>query len=91
MPSVTEKNIFEDVFSSGLSQFKKYHHSGNLKYNNLGIFRSFKLRNLMGEILRISLRLNFTPNVLWAVMGLYFTHEKFGFKYERTRPILLGL
>jgi len=27
-----------------LSQFKEYHPSGNLKFNNLGIFQSFKLR-----------------------------------------------
>ena len=34
----TEKNILEDLFSSALSQFKKYHPSGNLKFNDLGIF-----------------------------------------------------
>jgi len=59
-----EKNILEDLFSSVLSTFKKYHPSGNLKFNNLGIFQSLKLRNLMGKILRISLKLNFTPNTL---------------------------
>jgi len=40
-----------------------------MKLNNLGIFKSLKLRNLMKEILRISLKLNFTPS--GAVMGLY--------------------
>jgi len=50
--------------SSVLAQFKKYHPSGNLKYNNLGIFQSLKLRNLMLKILQISLMLNFTPNTL---------------------------
>jgi len=38
--SETEKNILEDLFSSELSQFKKYHPFGNLKFNNLGIFQS---------------------------------------------------
>jgi len=30
-----------------LLQFKKYHPSGNLKLNNLGIFQNLKLRILM--------------------------------------------
>jgi len=42
-----KKNILEDLFSLVLSQFKKYHPSGNLKFNNLGIFRSLKLRILV--------------------------------------------
>jgi len=67
--SETEKNILEHLFSLVLSQYKKYHPSGNLKFNNLSIFQSLKLRYLIGEILRISLKLNFTPNTLWAVMG----------------------
>jgi len=43
----TEKNILEDLFSLVLIQFKQYHPSGNLKFNNLGIFQSLKLRILM--------------------------------------------
>jgi len=43
----TEKNILEDLFSSVLPQFKKYHPSGNLKFIDLGIFRSLKLHVLM--------------------------------------------
>ena len=62
--SETEKNILEDLFSSELSTFKKYHLSGNLKFDNLSIFQSLKLRDWMGKILRISLKLNFTPNNL---------------------------
>jgi len=63
------KNILENLFSSVLLQLKKYHPSGNLKFNNLGIFQSLKFRILMEKILPISLNLNFTPNtVLWAVM-----------------------
>jgi len=50
------RKIFEDLFSSVLSQFKKkYHPSGNLKFKYLGIFQSLKLRSLTGEILPISL------------------------------------
>jgi len=43
----TEKNIFEDLFSSVLSQFKKYHPSGNLNLYNLGILKSLTLRILV--------------------------------------------
>jgi len=39
--------ILEDLFSSVLSQFKKHHPSRNLKFNNLGIFQSLKLRNFV--------------------------------------------
>jgi len=49
------KNILEDLFCSALSLFKKYHPSGNLKFNDLGIFQSLKFRNLMGNFIRISL------------------------------------
>jgi len=64
MRSETEKIILADPFSPVLSKLKKYHASGNLKFNNLGISQSLKLRNLMGNILRISLKLNFIPNTL---------------------------
>jgi len=47
-----------------LSQFKKYHPSGNLELNNAGIFQSLKLRILMEKIISISLKLKFTPNTL---------------------------
>jgi len=36
-----KKAILQDLVSSVLSQFKKYHFSGNLKFNNFGIFQSF--------------------------------------------------
>jgi len=52
-----KKNIFEDLFSSVLSQLKKYHPSG-------GILKSLKLRILDRKILPISLKLNFIPNTL---------------------------
>ena len=35
-----------------------------MKFNDLGIFQSLKLRNLMEKILRISLSLNFSLNTL---------------------------
>jgi len=59
-----KKNTLEDLFRSVLSQFKKYRPSGNLKFNYLGIFQSSKLRILMGKILTISLKVNFTINTL---------------------------
>jgi len=57
-----KKNILKNLFSSVLSQLKKCHPSGNLKFNILGIFQSLKFRILMGKILLISLNRNFTPN-----------------------------
>ena len=51
-----------DLFSSVLSQGKKYHPSGNLKFNYFGIFQSLKILILMEKILLISLKLNFAPN-----------------------------
>jgi len=62
--SATEKFILEDLFSSVCLNLKKYQPSGNLKFNYLGNFQSLKLRILMGKILSISLKLNFTPNSL---------------------------
>ena len=59
-----KKNHFRsDLFSSVLSQLKKYHPSENRNFNNLGIFQSLKLRNLMGKIPRISLKLNCFSNI----------------------------
>jgi len=58
----TENFILEDLFSSALSQFKKFHPSGNLNFNIFGIFQNLKLRYLMRKILRIFLKLNLTPN-----------------------------
>jgi len=51
----TEKIILENLFSSVMLQLKKYHPSGNLKCNNLGIFQGLKLRILMERTLTISL------------------------------------
>jgi len=42
-----EKNILEHFSSLVMLQFKKYHPSGNLKFNYLGFFQSLKLRILM--------------------------------------------
>jgi len=58
-----QKKIFERIVSV-LSRFKKYHPSGNLKLNNLGIFKSLKLHILVEKILANSLNLNFTPHTL---------------------------
>jgi len=59
----TEIFISEDLSSSVLSQFKEYHPFGNLKFNNLGIFQSLKLRISVEKILPIFLELNFNPNI----------------------------
>jgi len=59
-----QQHILEDVFSSVLSQFKKYHPPENQKFNYLGFSKSLKLRILMGVTLPLSLKLNFTPNNL---------------------------
>jgi len=59
-----QKNYFRVSYSSVLSQLKKYHPSGNMKFNNLGIFQSLKLCNLTGKILQISVKLNFFPSTL---------------------------
>jgi len=47
MPFGTEKFILKDIFSSVLSQFKKYHPYGNIKLNYLDIFQSLKFRILI--------------------------------------------
>jgi len=47
MPLGNKKNISGDLFSSALLKFKKYHPSGNLKFNYLGISQSSKLRIFM--------------------------------------------
>jgi len=54
-----KKNILESFFSLVLSQLKKYHPSGNLKFNNLDIFQSLRIPILMGKVLPISLKLKF--------------------------------
>jgi len=47
MPFGNRKKYFRGFFNSVLLRFKKYHLSGNLKFNYLGIFQSLKLRILM--------------------------------------------
>jgi len=64
-----------------LSKFKKYHLSGNLKFNNLGIFQSLEVRNLMWKILSIALKLNFPPNT-FGYYGLKQLYYKFKRSYE---------
>jgi len=59
-----KKNMLEDLFKLELSQCKKYHPSGNLEFNYLGIVQSLKVRLIMEKILPISLKLKLTPNTL---------------------------
>jgi len=62
MPFGNRKVYFRGSFCSLLSKFKKNHPSGNLKFNNSGIFQSLKFRIFMEKIPRIYLELKFTPN-----------------------------
>jgi len=64
----------ENLLSSVLSQFKKYHPSGNLNYINLGIFQSLTFRNFIEKILSIPVKLNFTPNTLGCYVLRNMTH-----------------
>ena len=59
-----KKNILEDLSSSVLSKLKKISPLGKPENYFLGLFQSLKLRNSVGKILAISLKLNFTPNTL---------------------------
>jgi len=59
-----KKNILEDFSVQYCHNLKKYYPSGDLKFNNLGIFHILELRILEKKILPISLKLNFTPNTL---------------------------
>jgi len=45
MPSGNRKFILEDLFYSVFSKFEKFKPYGNLKFNNLGISQSLKLRS----------------------------------------------
>ena len=77
MPFGNRKKIkLEGLFSSVLSQFKKYHPSVNLEFINLDIFQGLKFRILMERILSIFLELNFTPNTL-GCYGLMCTSKDF--------------
>jgi len=82
--AVWKQKKIEDLFSSVLSQFKKYHPSRNLKLNSLGIPHGLKLRNLMGKILRISLKLNFTPNAF----GCYGSIQRNASPSSKYVPVL---
>jgi len=63
-----KKNILEDLFSSVLSQLKKYRLSGTLKLNYLGISQSLKLRILMEKSFQFFLSL-ISLQILWSFMG----------------------
>jgi len=46
MPFGNRKIHFREYFQFSIVTIKKYHPSGNLKFTNLGIFQSLKLRIL---------------------------------------------
>jgi len=58
-----------DLFSSVLSELKKYYPSGNLNFNYSGISQSLKLRILMGEKSFQFFLSKFLLQILWAVKG----------------------
>jgi len=65
MPFGNREKYFTGSFQfSFSSHFKKYHPSGNLKFDYLRICQSLKLRISMEKFLLISLKLNFFPNTL---------------------------
>jgi len=74
MPFRNRKKYLDDFFSSVFSQLK-ISPPGNLKLNNLGIFQSLKLRNLVEKILPISLKLNFTSNTLGCYGLIEILHK----------------
>jgi len=76
-----QKKNLEDLSSSVLSQFKKYHPPGNQKFNYLGILKRLKFRISSEIILYISLKLNFTPNTLgcYRLNNAFSSTMKLGF------------
>jgi len=86
-----KKNISGDLLSAVLSKSAKYHPSVKLKFNNLGIFQSLKLRNLMRKILEISRKLNFTQNTLgcYELMSLIKREVPFLVREQSPRSLLL--
>jgi len=77
-----------------LSQFKKYHPSGKLKFNNLGISQSLKLRILVEKFFLISLNLNFTLNTLGCYGSItkaaLVSHQWFASRAEQQRSEAWG-
>jgi len=72
MPLENRKINFIGSFNySFFDNLKKHRPSGNLKFDNLGIFHSLKFRISMEKILPISIQLNFTLNTL-GFYGLIF-------------------
>jgi len=78
--AVRKQFFLDDLYCLVLSQFKKYHPFGYLKFDNLGVFQSLKLRNLMGKILQISLKPKFSPNTLGCYGLIPFR-----------KPVLIGI
>ena len=64
MPFGNRKKYFKGSFQLKIVTIQKILPPGNLKFNYLGIFQSFKLRISMEKINSVSLQLNFAPNTL---------------------------
>jgi len=64
-----KKNILEDLFGPVLLQFKKkISPPEHLKFNDLGVFQSLKLRISMEKSFKF-LSSQISLQILWAVMG----------------------
>jgi len=78
---------------------KKYQPSGNLKFSNLGIFQSLKLRISIKKILPISIKLNFqmlkiphfNEKILPISIKLNFPKLKIARFNEKILPISIKL
>jgi len=64
----SEREKREDLFSSVLLRLKKYLLPGNVKFNNLSITQSLKLRISMEKSFQF-LSSQISYQILWAVMG----------------------
>jgi len=69
MPFGNWKIYFRGSFHFSIVTIKKYHPSGNLKFNNLSVFQSLKLHIFTGEKIFRFLFGWISLQFFWAVMG----------------------
>jgi len=72
IPFVNGKLYFRGSVQLSIITLSKFHPSGNLKFNYLGVVQSLNLRILMKKLFLVSLELSFTPKTL----GCYGMMEK---------------
>jgi len=74
MPFGNRKVYLRGSFQFSIVTLEKYHPSGNLKFNNLGISQSLKLRILVENKTKQPKTFQFLSSqislqIVWAVMG----------------------